>query len=134
MKSLELFADNLPEGATFTGSAAAGYRFEWTPTVEQGCVHVGGTTASCLGGAETYLIPLRMFPPWLRELLDWLPFRYQIGLPVELLPLLLTVDWIIARGRTVVNVLSDMLVSILLDRWDGRTFHPRAPAASLLPV
>lgn len=32
-----------------------------------------------------YLIPLRMFPPWLRELLDWLPFRYQIGLPVELL-------------------------------------------------
>ncbi|MBI3202835.1 MAG: hypothetical protein HYZ29_14950 [Myxococcales bacterium] len=59
-ENYELFADNLPEGATFTGSAAAGYRFEWTPKVEQGCVHVGGTTASCLGGAETYLIPLRM--------------------------------------------------------------------------
>jgi DAACS family dicarboxylate/amino acid:cation (Na+ or H+) symporter len=45
-----------------------------------------------------------------------------VGLPLELLPLLLTVDWIIARGRSVVNVLSDMMVSILLDRWDGRDF------------
>jgi Na+/H+-dicarboxylate symporter len=32
------------------------------------------------------------------------------------LPLLLTVDWIIARGRSVTNVLSDMVLSILLDR------------------
>jgi len=32
-----------------------------------------------------YLIPLRMFPGWVRGVLDWLPFRYQIGLPVELL-------------------------------------------------
>jgi DAACS family dicarboxylate/amino acid:cation (Na+ or H+) symporter len=39
-----------------------------------------------------------------------------VGLPVELLPLLLTVDWIIARGRSVTNVLSDMVLSILLDR------------------
>lgn len=39
-----------------------------------------------------------------------------VGLPVELLPLLLTVDWIIARGRSAVNVLSDMVISILLDR------------------
>ena len=31
-------------------------------------------------------------------------------------PLLLTVDWVIARGRSVTNVLSDMLLSILLDR------------------
>jgi len=53
-----------------------------------------------------------------------------VGLPTELLPLLLTVDWIIARGRTVVNVLSDMLVSILLDRWDGKTFGKRVPAAA----
>ncbi|RYZ02027.1 MAG: dicarboxylate/amino acid:cation symporter [Myxococcales bacterium] len=37
-----------------------------------------------------------------------------VGLPLELLPLLLTVDWIIARGRSVVNVLSDMVLSILL--------------------
>jgi DAACS family dicarboxylate/amino acid:cation (Na+ or H+) symporter len=38
-----------------------------------------------------------------------------IGLPLEILPLLLTVDWIIARGRSVTNVLSDMLLSILID-------------------
>jgi Na+/H+-dicarboxylate symporter len=39
-----------------------------------------------------------------------------VGLPTELLPLLLTVDWIIARARSVTNVLSDMVVSIALDR------------------
>lgn len=39
-----------------------------------------------------------------------------VGLPLEILPLLLTVDWIIARGRSVVNVLSDMVLSILVDR------------------
>jgi Na+/H+-dicarboxylate symporter len=39
-----------------------------------------------------------------------------VGLPIELLPLLLTCDWIIARGRSVTNVLSDMLLSILIDR------------------
>lgn len=45
-----------------------------------------------------------------------------VGLPVELLPLLLTVDWILARMRSVVNVLSDMMVSILIDRSAGRRF------------
>ena len=35
-----------------------------------------------------------------------------VGLPLEILPLLLTVDWIVARMRSVVNVLSDMTVSI----------------------
>lgn len=38
-----------------------------------------------------------------------------VGLPIELLPLLLTVDWVIARARSVVNVLSDMVLSILID-------------------
>ncbi len=46
-----------------------------------------------------------------------------VGLPLELLPLLLTVDWIVARARSVVNVLSDMLTSIILDRWEGRSFR-----------
>ena len=40
-----------------------------------------------------------------------------VGLPVEILPLLLTVDWILARARSVTNVLSDMVVSIVLDTW-----------------
>ncbi len=37
-------------------------------------------------------------------------------LPLDLLPMLLTVDWVIARGRSVVNVLSDMVLSIAIDR------------------
>jgi DAACS family dicarboxylate/amino acid:cation (Na+ or H+) symporter len=39
-----------------------------------------------------------------------------IGLSLEVLPLLLSVDWIIARGRSMTNVLSDMVLSILIDR------------------
>lgn len=31
-----------------------------------------------------YLFPLDLFPPWLRAVTAWLPFRYQLGLPVEL--------------------------------------------------
>ncbi len=42
------------------------------------------------------------------------------GLPdhviVAAIPLIMTVDWIIARARSGVNVMSDMLVAILLDR------------------
>ncbi|MGH9869654.1 MAG: ABC transporter permease [Candidatus Polarisedimenticolia bacterium] len=32
-----------------------------------------------------YLIPVELFPPAVRAVADWLPFRYQIGLPVELI-------------------------------------------------
>ena len=32
-----------------------------------------------------YLIPVDLFPTALRPLVEWLPFRYQIGLPVELM-------------------------------------------------
>ena len=43
------------------------------------------------------------------------------GLPepvvAALLPVVLTVDWILARCRTIVNVMADMLVAILLERW-----------------
>lgn len=39
-----------------------------------------------------------------------------VGLPLELLPLLLTVDWVIARARSLTNALSDMVLSILIDR------------------
>ena len=37
------------------------------------------------------------------------------------IPLIVPVDWIIARVRSGVNVLSDMLVAILLDRGEGST-------------
>ena len=32
-----------------------------------------------------YLMPVELFPPAVRLITDWLPFRYQIGLPVELM-------------------------------------------------
>ena len=32
-----------------------------------------------------YLVPVELFPPGLRELVAWLPFRYQIGFPVEVM-------------------------------------------------
>jgi ABC-2 type transport system permease protein len=32
-----------------------------------------------------YLIPIDLFPRGLRVVADWLPFRYQIGLPVEIM-------------------------------------------------
>jgi DAACS family dicarboxylate/amino acid:cation (Na+ or H+) symporter len=52
------------------------------------------------------------------------------GLPEAIvaaaLPLLLPVDWIIARVRSGVNVMSDMLVAILLDRTGGRDVVPSA--------
>ncbi len=37
---------------------------------------------------------------------------------VAIIPLIAAVDWIIARCRSVVNVMSDMLVAILLDRFE----------------
>jgi ABC-2 type transport system permease protein len=39
-----------------------------------------------------YLFPIDLFPPWLRTASDWLPFRYQIGVPVELVTGGLTVE------------------------------------------
>jgi DAACS family dicarboxylate/amino acid:cation (Na+ or H+) symporter len=39
-----------------------------------------------------------------------------IRVPVEALPLLLTIDWFLDRCRTTVNVLGDMTVAILIDR------------------
>jgi DAACS family dicarboxylate/amino acid:cation (Na+ or H+) symporter len=43
-----------------------------------------------------------------------------VGLPTELLQILLTVDWIVARIRSVVNVMSDMTVSIAVSRLEER--------------
>jgi DAACS family dicarboxylate/amino acid:cation (Na+ or H+) symporter len=43
-----------------------------------------------------------------------------VGLPLEIVPLLLTVDWIVARMRSVTNVLSDMTVSIGIDALSKR--------------
>jgi Na+/H+-dicarboxylate symporter len=49
------------------------------------------------------------------------------GLPDEVIlaaiPLIMTVDWIIARARSAVNVMSDMLVAILLDAGRRTALH-----------
>jgi len=54
-----------------------------------------------------------------------------VGLPDAMIaaaiPLILPVDWIIARCRSAVNVMSDMLVAILLDRLDGNSDGDAAP-------
>jgi DAACS family dicarboxylate/amino acid:cation (Na+ or H+) symporter len=44
------------------------------------------------------------------------------------LPLILPVDWIIARGRSAVNVMSDMLVAILLDAGRRERSEVETPA------
>ncbi|HWN68052.1 MAG TPA: dicarboxylate/amino acid:cation symporter [Haliangium sp.] len=44
-----------------------------------------------------------------------------VGLPIESLPVLLTVDWFIARMRSVVNVASDMTVAVGIDALSPRT-------------
>ena len=38
-----------------------------------------------------------------------------VGLPIEYVPLLLTVDWFLDRSRTAVNVMGDMTVGCILD-------------------
>ncbi len=42
----------------------------------------------------------------------------SLGLPMETLPLLLSVDWVMARLRSCVNVLSDMTLAIVLDHFE----------------
>ena len=39
-----------------------------------------------------------------------------VRLPVDKIPILLTVDWLLDRCRTTSNVLGDMTVAVLLDR------------------
>jgi Na+/H+-dicarboxylate symporter len=47
-----------------------------------------------------------------------------VGLPSEILPLLLTVDWLLSRCRAMTNVTSDILVAVLLDRFDDEAKPP----------
>lgn len=47
---------------------------------------------ACLMVFSGYLIPLDLFPPVLRAVAEVLPFRYQIGLPVEVMTGVYTVE------------------------------------------
>jgi DAACS family dicarboxylate/amino acid:cation (Na+ or H+) symporter len=54
-----------------------------------------------------------------------------VGLPIEYIALLLTVDWFLDRCRTTINVLGDVNVSCLLD---GKTRAKPAAAAEPTPA
>lgn len=32
-----------------------------------------------------YMVPVELFPDWMHRVIDWMPFRYQLGLPVEIM-------------------------------------------------
>lgn len=50
-----------------------------------------------------------------------------VGLPIEILPLLLTVDWILSRARAASNVVCDFVVAILLDHFSTGPTDPVKP-------
>jgi DAACS family dicarboxylate/amino acid:cation (Na+ or H+) symporter len=47
-----------------------------------------------------------------------------VNLPIEYIPILLTVDWFLDRCRTAVNVMGDVNVSCLLDGYEREPPHP----------
>ncbi len=54
-------AEGLPEGATLEGSPTSGYRFRWTPKVEDGCVSSSEAGKTCPDKpTRDYAIKLRM--------------------------------------------------------------------------
>jgi Na+/H+-dicarboxylate symporter len=53
-----------------------------------------------------------------------------VGLPVQIIPLLITVDWFLSRCRAMTNVTSDILVAVLLDRFADQGTGP-ADSSSL---
>ena len=71
-----------------------------------------------------YLFPLELFPEWLRIAAQWLPFRYQIGLPVELMTGQLTVEAalpLLARQYTWAGLM--VVASLLLWRSGIKRFQ-----------
>jgi DAACS family dicarboxylate/amino acid:cation (Na+ or H+) symporter len=55
-----------------------------------------------------------------------------VGLPLEYIAILLTVDWFLDRCRTAVNVMGDVNVSCLLDGKVRETRPTEAPAADAM--
>lgn len=49
-----------------------------------------------------------------------------VGLPTQIVPLLLTVDWLLSRCRAMTNVTSDILVAVLLDHFGTIQQEPLA--------
>jgi Na+/H+-dicarboxylate symporter len=53
-----------------------------------------------------------------------------VGLPIEILPLLLSVDWILSRARAASNVTADFVSAIVLDRWQKGASEPASTKKS----
>ncbi len=62
-----------------------------------------------------YMLPVDLFPPALRTLAEWLPFRYQISAPVQLMTNVFGWQdalWLLARQWTWVLVLGLLAVTL----------------------
>ena len=102
-------------GANFNNDGTALYEamaalfiaqmIEMDLTVQQQLMVVGTSIVASVGAAgipEAGLVTMTMV-------------FTAVGLPVEYIPILLTVDWFLDRCRTAINVMGDMNVSCLLD-------------------
>jgi ABC-2 type transport system permease protein len=70
-----------------------------------------------------YLLPVDLFPHGLRAVVDWLPFRYQIGFPVELMTGAVDLHeaaWLLARQWMWVGI--GLLATAVLWRGGLRRF------------
>jgi ABC-2 type transport system permease protein len=74
-------------------SMAGAWLIAFLTSVSIGClsfhiessVKVGDVWFALFFVLSGYLVPVELFPPLLRNAVDWLPFRYQMGLPVEIM-------------------------------------------------
>lgn len=63
----------------------------------QGLEHFKWISITLLSGS---MIPLEFLPPWLKNIADWLPFKYMYAIPINLI-----------QGRAVLNT-QDMLIIV----------------------
>ncbi len=54
-----------------------------------------------------------------------------VGLPIEYIAMLLTVDWFLDRSRTAINVMGDLNVSCLLDGKTRSSETAETPTAAV---
>jgi ABC-2 type transport system permease protein len=89
-------ADQLPRDpalwATFAAAMLGGWLITFLASFAIGClafflessIKVMDVWLTLFFVFSGYLIPVELFPPALRWFTEWLPFRFQLGLPVEL--------------------------------------------------
>lgn len=73
---------------TFLAHVAVGTLSMWT----QSSVKIMDVWTAGFFVLSGYLVPIALFPEAVRWLPDWLPFRYQLGFPVEVLTRGLSID------------------------------------------